>query len=135
LRPALLACLLTAVGCSKDASTDAPPPVSDRPNVSAAPEAAGRPSATTLAASTAPNAAEGVTGVTECDEFLANYRRCLVDQVPAEARSAMQPGLDQWARSWQQLAAEPATRASLPQICAQARSNSQAALQAFHCNF
>ena len=108
---ALLLATLTLAACSEQA---APPAPATAP---AAPAAPAEP-----AAPAAPAAAASVTGIAECDEFLAAYEQCLSDKMPAEARAQMQVGYDQWKKSWAEMAANDATKASLPMVCQQRSS-------------
>lgn len=126
MRPVLtlLIATLTLAGCSEQA---APPATSAAPTQAAAPAAApAEPTAATAAS-------EAVTGIAECDDFLAAYQQCLNDKMPAEARPQMAVGFEQWKTSWRDLAANDATRASLPQVCQQSREASKPALQAYGC--
>lgn len=113
---ALLLATLTLAACSEQAAAPAAQP--------ATPPAA-EPAAATAAA---------VTGIAECDQFLAAYEQCLSDKMPAEARAQMQVGFDQWKKSWAEMAANDATKASLPMVCQQSRDASKPALQAYGCS-
>ena len=113
---------LTLIGCEKENAGAA----------ASTPTAA--PAAQTSAAQPAADSVvDAVTGVAECDRFLHDYRQCVSANVPAASRAAVQTGLDQWSKSWKEMAANPATKESLPQICAQARSATQASAQAYGC--
>lgn len=127
---ALLLATLTLAACSEQA---APPAASSAPAPAAAPAAppAAPPAAEPAAA---PAAAAAVTGIAECDQFLAAYEQCLSDKMPAEARAQMQVGFDQWKKSWADMAANDATKASLPMVCQQSRDASKPALQAYGCS-
>ena len=126
---ALLLATLTLAACSEQA---APPAATSAPAPAAAPAA---PPATPPAAEPAAAlAAAAVTGIAECDQFLAAYEQCLSDKMPAEARAQMQVGFDQWKKSWAEMAANGATKASLPMVCQQSRDASKPALQAYGCS-
>lgn len=77
--------------------------------------------------------APGITGVPECDQFLAAYEQCLMDKIPAEARAQMGSGIEQWKTAWKSMADNPGTRSALPAACAQARDASAPALKAYGC--
>lgn len=119
---ALLLATLTLAACSEQA---APPAATSAPALAATPPAA-EPAAAPAAAA--------VTGIAECDQFLAAYEQCLSDKMPAEARAQMQVGFDQWKKSWAEMAANDATKASLPMVCQQSRDASKPALQAYGCS-
>lgn len=89
--------------------------------------------AATAAAAPAP-AAEAVTGVADCDQFLSAYEQCVTEKVPAEVRAQMKTGIDQWKTAWRDMANNAATRDALPQICQQARTSSKPALDAYGCS-
>lgn len=125
---ALLLATLTLAACSEQA---APPAATSAPAPAAAPAA---PPATPPAAEPAAATAAAVTGIAECDQFLAAYEQCLSDKMPAEARAQMQVGFDQWKKSWAEMAANDATKASLPMVCQQSRDASKPALQAYGCS-
>lgn len=118
---ALLLATLILTACSDQ---PAPSAATGAPTATAAP-------ATPAAAAPAPVA---VTGIAECDAFLAAYEQCLADKMPAEARAQMQAGFDQWKKSWAEMAANDATKASLPMVCQQSRDASKPALQAYGCS-
>lgn len=120
----LLIATLTLAACSEQA---APPSAN-----AAAPSAAVAPAAEPVAAA-APTS-EAVTGIAECDDFLAAYQQCLNEKMPEQARPQMAVGFEQWKTSWRDLAANDATRASLPQVCQQSREASKPALQAYGCS-
>lgn len=118
-----LAILLIGAGlaaCSK----------SDAPTAAVAPIG----SAQAGEAKVAPKSA-GTTGIAVCDQFLDAYESCVTTKMPESVRGQMQTGLDQWRQSWRDLAANAATKESLPQICQQARESSSAAMQAYGCTF
>ncbi|MBK8067560.1 MAG: hypothetical protein IPK27_07980 [Rhodanobacteraceae bacterium] len=125
---ALLLATLTLAACSEQA---APPAATNTPAPAAAPAT---PPAAAPAAQPAAAPAATITGIAECDEFLAAYEQCLSDKMPAEARAQMQVGFDQWKKSWAEMAANEATKASLPMVCQQSRDASKPALQAYGCS-
>lgn len=114
------------VGCADEQSTA--PATTPAASGSASAQPAASTASTPAATSTA------VTGIAECDDFLNAYRQCVTANVPAASRAALQSGLDQWSASWKQMADNPATRDALPQVCAQARSATQASVQAYGCS-
>jgi hypothetical protein len=129
--------LLTA--CGGNAPAPAPTPAASSSSAAAAPTpppADPAPTASAPADTVAAAPATGATaiGIAECDDFLKVYESCVADKVPAEARSAMQTGIQQWRDSWAQLAANEATKGSLAQACVQARESSKQALAAYGCS-
>jgi len=117
----ILAGLLGACGKS---DTNVAPAVAVQSGV-ASPAAEPAASPTTSAAA--------FTGVAACDDFLAAYEQCVTEKMPAQARDQMKVGLDQWKKSWRDMANNAAMKDSLPQICAQSRDASKPALQAYGC--
>lgn len=105
----------------------------DEQTPSATPVASAGGTASASATAEPAVSADTVTGIAECDRFLSAYRQCVTAKVPAASRAALQSGLDQWSASWKQMADNPATRDALPQVCAQARSATQASVQAYGC--
>jgi hypothetical protein len=84
---------------------------------------------------TEPVAAAAVTGVVECDDYLAKYEACLNDKLPVASRAQFQAGLDSMRTSWAQLAANPQTAGALAQACTQAKASAVATMQAYGCTF
>ncbi len=125
---AIASCLLLSLAaCSK---SDAPATAD-----TAAPAPAAAPAATPAAepAPAAVVAAATVTGIPECDNFLAAYEQCVMEKAPAEVRTQLATGIEQWKSAWQTMAANDATKASLPQVCQQTRDASVPGLQAYGC--
>jgi hypothetical protein len=93
------------------------------------------PAVTTPAVTTAATSstAASVTGIAECDQFLSAYEQCVSEKMPEQARAQMQTGLDQWKKSWHDMANNASTKDMLPQMCQQARDSSKPALQAYGC--
>jgi hypothetical protein len=120
-------CALALSACSessKPASTAATTPAATE-----APAATPAPVATETVATAAV-----VTGIADCDTFLSAYEQCITEHAPAEVRDQLAAGISQWKTAWQQMAANDASKASLPQICKQARDSSAPALQAYGCS-
>lgn len=78
-------------------------------------------------------AVPGITGVAECDEFLADYEQCLMEKIPAEASAQIRPGIEQWKSAWKSMAENAGARSTLPTVCRQARDASAPTLQAYGC--
>jgi pectate lyase len=74
-------------------------------------------------------------GVAECDEYIAKYEACISGKVPEAARAQYNSGLAQMRKSWQSLAANPQTRASLAQACKTASENARQSFKSFGCDF
>lgn len=75
------------------------------------------------------------TGVPECDEYLNKYEKCLKDKTPAIARPQLEQGVKQARDTYKQLAANPATKASLPQTCKQALEQTKTAMAQYGCEW
>lgn len=129
---AIASCLLLSLAaCSKSdapttADTAAPAPV-------AAPAATATEPAAEPAPAPAVATATAITGIAECDNFLAAYEQCVMEKAPAEVRTQLASGIEQWKTAWQTMAANDATKASLPQVCQQTRDASVPGLQAYGC--
>jgi len=74
-----------------------------------------------------------ITGVLECDQFLAAYEQCLMEKIPAEARAQMDSGIAQWKTAWKAMTDDAEALAALPVVCRQARDASLPALRAYGC--
>jgi len=84
------------------------------------PEAASKPAAADSKPVAAAAAAGGDSvGVKECDDYLAKFKVC-VSKTPDVGKPAMQQAYDANLQMWKQLAAEPATKGTLPSTCKQA---------------
>lgn len=134
--------LLTA--CGGDAPPTTPAPAASSSSAAAAPatpppappaaEPAPAASAPADTAAAAPATGATAIGIAECDDFLTAYEACVTEKVPAEARPAMQTGIQQWRDSWAQLATNEATKGGLAAACVQARESSKQALTAYGCS-
>jgi len=132
LLPVLLIAGLAA--CSKE---EAAAPAEETPAVTTAPaETTPAPVVAEVApADTAPVSGEAVTGVAECDDFLAKYEACVSSKVPAEGQAVLQQGLAQWRQSWMDMGANEATAKFLPEVCTKAAENAKVATQMYGCEF
>ncbi|HEV7858781.1 MAG TPA: hypothetical protein VGO91_09155 [Pyrinomonadaceae bacterium] len=74
-------------------------------------------------------------GVPECDEYIAKYEACISGKVPEAARAQYNSGLAQMRKSWQTLAANPQTKASLAQACKTASESARQSFKSFGCDF
>lgn len=74
-------------------------------------------------------------GVPECDKFIESYETCLFDKVPEAQRVAFKPGLDQWKKSWKDLAANPSTKGTLAQACKTAAETAKTSMASFSCKW
>lgn len=134
----LSAALLSACGSEPADNPDAAPASgSAQPGPSASPDAAGgaqQPARRIGFGPHRPGAPrDAAIGVAECDTFLTRYEACVVDQVPEEARGAMQTALESWRGSWRTLAASPTTRGNLPSMCQAAADSVRAQLTSYGC--
>jgi hypothetical protein len=55
--------------------------------------------------------------------------------VPEAARAQYRASLEQWRKSWRDLAANAQTRPSLVQACKQAAETAKQTLKTYNCNF
>jgi hypothetical protein len=94
----------------------------------------GNKAANTSNTSTAGTSGEKI-GVPECDDFLAKYEACVTGKVPAAAQATYKAGLEQWRKSWKDLAANPQTKATLTQICKTQLDNAKSSLGSFGCSW
>jgi hypothetical protein len=129
---ALLALLIAACGGSTDTSHNSNTPAAGTANRAATTA----PGTTNTASSTAPTEAAGnKIGIAECDEFIAKYDACVTGKVPEAARAQYKATLEQWRKSWRDLAANPQTRGSLAQACRTSVEQARASMKAFGCEF
>jgi hypothetical protein len=91
---------------------------------------------TNTAANTSTTSTSGEKiGVPECDDFLAKYEACVTGKVPAAAQATYKAGMEQWRKSWRDLAANPQTKATLTQICKTQLDNAKSSLSSFGCSW
>ena len=125
----LLFCLLSALlllGCAKSATNNT------NSTSSAANTAApvnSPPSGTTA------RAAGEKIGVPECDEFIAAYDACVSSKVPAAARDQYKASLEQWRKSWHNLAANPQTKPTLAGVCKTSLEQARQSMKSYGCTF
>jgi hypothetical protein len=74
-------------------------------------------------------------GVPECDEFIAAYDACISSKVPEAARAQYKTAIEQWRKSWHQLATNPSTRASLAQACKTSAAQARVSMKSYNCTF
>ena len=118
-------CTLLLLGCNKsDTTTNSP---GSAPTNKPAPAASAAPAATASSAQK--------IGVAECDAYITAYEACVNDKVPAASRAQYNASLAQLRKSWQQLAANPQTRASLAQACKTAHDQAKQSMKTFGCTF
>ena len=87
---------------------------------------------TTTTADTKP-AADGLTGVPECDDYIAKYEKCIGDKVPEMARSAMKDAFAKTRDAWKTAAATPEGKSTLAMACKTAMEQAKTALSAYGC--
>jgi hypothetical protein len=88
---------------------------------------------TTTPAST--TATTGKIGVPECDAFIEKYAACVSARVPEAARSQYKNTLEQWTKSWRELAANPQTKASLTAACKTSMEQARQSMKSYGCQF
>lgn len=101
-------------------------------NSSASPATKTTPASTP--ATVASTAGEKI-GVPECDSFIAAYDACVSSKVPETARAQYKTAIEQWRKSWHQLAANPNTRASLAQACKTSAEQARISMKSYNCTF
>jgi hypothetical protein len=125
----LLFCLLSALlllGCAKSETNNT------NSTSSAANSAA--PVNSPTSGTTARTAGEKI-GVPECDQFIAAYDACVSDKVPAAARDQYKASLEQWRKSWHNLAANPQTKATLAGVCKSSLEQARQSMKSYGCKF
>jgi hypothetical protein len=93
------------------------------------------PATTTSPASSTTAAAGDKIGVAECDDFIAKYDDCISKHVPEAARAQYRASIDQWRKSWRDLAANPQTKPTLAQACKQAAETARQTMTSYNCSF
>jgi hypothetical protein len=138
---ALAVVCLAAAACNKQdaapaAETAAPAAEATAP-VQAPVEAAPATTEATPSPETATPVAGAVgepIGVAECDDFLGKYEACVNQHITdAASRGAFEASMTQWRDTWRGLAKEESTRASLAQVCVQAKEQTKASMSAYGC--
>jgi hypothetical protein len=86
------------------------------------------------ASTTASTSGEKI-GVPECDDFLAKYEACVNGKVPAAQQATFKTGMEQWRKSWKDLAANPQTKATLQQVCKTQLDSAKTSLSSFGCTW
>jgi hypothetical protein len=74
-------------------------------------------------------------GVAECDDFLAKYESCVTGKVPSAAQASFKAGMEQWRKSWKELAANPQTKATLTQVCKTQLDAAKTSLSSYGCTW
>ncbi|HZT60704.1 MAG TPA: hypothetical protein VFA21_19015 [Pyrinomonadaceae bacterium] len=87
----------------------------------------------TAASNTSTTASGDKIGVAECDDFLAKYEACVNGKVPAAAQATFKTGMEQWRKSWKELAANPQTKATLQQVCKTQLDSAKTSLSSYGC--
>lgn len=118
-----LVCALLLLSCSKEATTNR--------GVTAPANPAASPAAT----ATTTTASGEKVGVPECDDYIAKYDACVSGKVPEAARAQYRASIEQMRKSWQTLAANPQTKASLAQACKTAAEQARVSMKSFACEF
>jgi hypothetical protein len=76
-------------------------------------------------------AANGATGVAECDEYLTKVMACVEDKLPEAQRAMMKKGIEDSKASW----ASVTDKAALAGQCKQAMDQAKASYAAMGCSF
>ena len=82
----------------------------------------------------AAQAAEEPVGVAECDTFIRNFEACMA-KAPAEQRGQINSSITQMRTAWRQAAANPQSRAALPQQCTMMSQQMKQQMAAQGCEF
>lgn len=128
-----VSCALLSIACGGTSNSN------DAPAANAADSNAGK-AATDTAAPAAPATASNADagdkiGVPECDDYIAKYETCISEKVPAAVRARSESSLARMRKSWRDLAANPRTRAGLPQACKTATESARELMKSMGCVF
>jgi hypothetical protein len=93
-----------------------------------------KPASTPVSTATASNSGP-VTGVAECDSFIASYETCVTTKVPEAARAQYQTSLNTWRTEWKKLADNPQTKPSLAAMCKTQLEAAKTAFKSVGCTF
>lgn len=75
-----------------------------------------------------------VIGIVQCDEYLARVDACIRERVPADQRAALTAEAHGMFTTWKEAAADPATRATLPQACGISHEVARDEFARYGCN-
>src|SRR5207248_1889340 len=73
-----------------------------------------------------------VTGVEECDRYLAKYERCVATQVPKDQRKPFENNLDRTRTAWSVMSRNPGVRPGLSQACTAALDRARLTMESYH---
>jgi hypothetical protein len=90
---------------------------------------------TTPASTTTASSSGNKIGIPECDDFLAKYEACISGKVPEAARAQYKTTIEQWRKSWRDLAANPQTKPTLVQACKTSADSAKESMKMFGCSF
>lgn len=90
---------------------------------------------TSPASTTTASSSREKIGVAECDDFLTKYEACVSGKVPEAARVQYKATIEQWRKSWRELAANPQTKATLAQACKTSAEQARQSMKSFGCDF
>jgi hypothetical protein len=121
----LLGLVMLACGGAENTNTAA--------NANAAATNANTKAAATPASTTASTGDK--IGVAECDDFIAKYEACINSKVPAAQQATYKPAIEQWRKSWKDLAANPQTKGTLASVCKSSLDQAKASLASFGCTW
>lgn len=76
----------------------------------------------------------GRIGIRVCDDFIADYTKCIDEKVPEQARESMFDAMEQMRRAWMEAAAGPG-KDHLPAGCRAAADAAKQATAAMGCVF
>ena len=130
--PALAICGLLG-GCSTTSDNTA---TTNAGNTNAAGTTnAAKTSTTNTTSSTTSASTAGSIGVTECDEFIAKYEKCVNDHIAAEARAQFKTTMETWRKTWRDAAATPAGKAGLAQACKTSLETAKQSMASYKCEW
>jgi len=75
-----------------------------------------------------------ITGIAECDEYLASYKSCL-KHIPDDRKQAFQDHLDRTRAVWTAMSKNPGTRPALGQACSLARDSAKLTMGEYRCSW
>jgi hypothetical protein len=96
---------------------------------------AAKTSTTNTTTSTTSASTAGNVGVTECDEFIAKYEKCVNSNIPEAARATFKTTMETWRKTWRDAAATPAGKAGLAQACKTSLETAKQSMAAYKCEW
>lgn len=74
-------------------------------------------------------------GVTECDDYLAKYEKCVAKRVPSENKKAFEENLARTRGAWTAMAQNAGARPGLGQACSLALDTARSTMAEYRCDW